>query len=88
MYEDKKINYIFIVQNKKLEKFINCTMNIIFKSVLIEAVPYDNIIYQISFSYRTHMYIHIYDWNKYYFYDYICFKILKNIFSIQQLFKK
>lgn len=61
MYEDKKINYIFIVQNKKLEKFINCTMNIIFKSVLIEAVPYDNIIYQISFSYRTYMYIHIYD---------------------------
>lgn len=61
MYEDKKINYIFIVQNKKLEKFIDCTMNIIFKSVLIEAIPYDNIIYQISFSCRTHMYIHIYD---------------------------
>lgn len=35
MYEDKKVNYIFTVQNEKLGKFIDCTMNIIFKTVLI-----------------------------------------------------
>lgn len=59
MYEDKKVKYISTVQNEELEKFIDCTMNIIFKTALIEVIPYDNIIYQISFSYRTHVYTHI-----------------------------
>lgn len=61
MYEDKEINYISTVQNEKLEKFIDCTMNIIFKTALIEVIPYHNIIYQTSFSYRTNMYIYIYN---------------------------
>lgn len=59
MYEDKKVKYISTVQNEELEKFIDCTMNIIFKTALIEVIPYDNIISQISFSYRTHVYTHI-----------------------------
>ncbi|KAG6796120.1 hypothetical protein HZU73_08555 [Apis mellifera caucasica] len=36
MYEDKKVKYISTVQNEELEKFIDCTMNIIFKTALIE----------------------------------------------------